>query len=199
MDYNYSEDYKKIIFNKELVKTFLVGSHVAGYDFDLWVKRRSFIAELINKSGTIIDVGCANGFFLRSLQEWSKYKLIPYGIDIDLKFIEQIKELFPNDFKNFIKLDVHNINDLQKYSLPDKYDFIYWNIWDNWNLDIDEQQEVVAEVKDHVNPDGRLILGFYDNREKNMERIDNLENVGFRFNGLLINKYGEEIAAWMDL
>ena len=112
--------------------------------------------------------------------------------------MDQIKELFPNDFKNFIKLDVRNIKDISKYSIPAKYDFIYWDIWDNWNLDVDEQQEVVSEVKDHVKSEGRLILGFYDNREKNMERIDNLENVGFKFNGLLINKYGEEIIAWIE-
>ncbi|MGC8687982.1 MAG: class I SAM-dependent methyltransferase [Candidatus Micrarchaeia archaeon] len=199
LNFNYSNEFKQIITQREVIKKYLVGSHVAGFDFDLWVKRRAFISDLINKSGTILDIGCANGLLLRSLQEWSKYKLIPYGIDIEIKFADQIKELFPNNFSNFIKLDVRDIDKISSFSLPDKYDFVYWHVWDEWNMSTDEQQNAVADAQEHVMDGGRLILGFYDSREKNMERIENLENVGFKFAGLLINRYGEEIAAWIDI
>ncbi|MGC8648659.1 MAG: class I SAM-dependent methyltransferase [Candidatus Micrarchaeia archaeon] len=199
LNFNYSNEFKQIITQREVIKKYLVGSHVAGFDFDLWVKRRAFISDLINKSGTILDIGCANGLLLRSLQEWSKYKLIPYGIDIEIKFADQIKELFPNNFSNFIKLDVRDIDKISSFSLPDKYDFVYWHVWDEWNMSTDEQQNAVADAQEHIMDGGRLILGFYDSREKNMERIENLENVGFKFAGLLINRYGEEIAAWIDI
>jgi len=198
LNFNYSNEFKQIISQKELVKKYLVGSHVAGFDFDLWVKRRAFIADLINKSGSILDIGCANGFLLRSLQEWSKYKLTPYGIDVEIKFPNQIKELFPTNYSNFIQLDIRNINNISSFSLPDKYDFVYWHVWDEWDLSSDEQQDIVAQAGEHVASGGRFILGFYSSREQNMERIENLENAGFKFTGLLINKYGEEIAAWID-
>src|SRR4051794_20732491 len=91
-----------------------------------WEAKRRFIAATIDHDGSVLDVGCANGFFLRSLQEWSGYSLVPYGIDIEEPLIVQAKNLFPEYKNNFCVLDVRSIKNIGQ-CMPKRYDFIFWN------------------------------------------------------------------------
>lgn len=56
------------------------GSCCSG-DLKYWVDTRSFLAEAFHHGGTLLDVGSANGFLLRCLQEWCAHKLTPFGIE----------------------------------------------------------------------------------------------------------------------
>lgn len=197
IEFKYSTEFKKIIQNGELVSSFLTGSHVIGYDFKLWEKRRSFIASSITKDGTILDIGCANGFLLRSLQEWSEHHLVPFGIDIDLKALEQAKNLFQANANNFALLPVEDLKRLQEVGLPGMFDFIYWHVWDNVRFENSEEKWATSALE-HVSKGGRLIMGFYDSRELNSERIEALESLGIKMDGVQINKNGEEIISWID-
>lgn len=197
MEYRYSPEFKQLIQKEEIVKSFLTGSHVIGFDFKLWEKRRAFIADAIKKDGTILDVGCANGFLLRSLQEWSEHRLVPFGIDIEPRSIEQAKSLFPANANNFILLPIENISDIGSKGLPEKFDFVYWHVWDSVLFEQGEEKWV-RYAFDRVMKGGRLILGFYDSRESNSERIEKLESIGIKIDGIEINKNGEEVICWMD-
>jgi 2-polyprenyl-3-methyl-5-hydroxy-6-metoxy-1,4-benzoquinol methylase len=73
----YSREFIKLIKDKKNTQRLLSGSGLAGADFKVWERARLFISEAINAPGSILDIGCGNGFLLRCLQEWSKYKLIP--------------------------------------------------------------------------------------------------------------------------
>ncbi|MCW6160448.1 MAG: class I SAM-dependent methyltransferase [Candidatus Micrarchaeales archaeon] len=197
MEYRYSPEFKQLIQNEELVKSFLTGSHVTGFDFKLWEKRRSFIADAIKKDGTILDIGCANGLLLRSLQEWSEHRLVPFGIDIEPKSIEKAKALFPANANNFVLLPIEELDKIGEKGLPDKFDFIYWHVWDSVSFEGGEEKWVKSAVE-HMLKGGRLILGFYDSRESNSEKIETLESLGFKIDGVEINKSGEEIICWID-
>ena len=72
---NYSGEFKKLIEERSKIQSLIDGNLVIGVDFKQWTKIRFFISKSINKDGSILDIGCANGLLLRCLQEWCGYKL----------------------------------------------------------------------------------------------------------------------------
>ncbi len=59
----------------------------------------SMLLEAVNKNGSFIDVGCANGYLLESLDKWIKslgyYHIDFYGLDISEELIELAKSRLP--------------------------------------------------------------------------------------------------------
>lgn len=168
-------------------------------DFKIWESRRRFIAKVINKNGTILDIGCANGFFLKCLQKWTAYKLIPYGIDYNKKCIREAMNLFPLYADNFIFANVLELQNILKQSYLNKFDFVYWNIWDPWEFENQREIESLKLALKIVSAEGRLILGFYQS-EKNKERkIEKLKKIiGLRPSGLIKSDSGDEVVVWFD-
>jgi len=173
-------------------------SDMLAKDFKTWESRRKFISQAINKSGTILDIGCANGFLLKCLQKWSVYKLIPYGIDNNEKRIEQAKDLFPLHSNNFIVTRMPNLEIFFKMRFPAKFDFIYWNIWDPWNFENQKEIESFKLAFKMVSSGGRLILGFYQSDKNKEKRIRKIKKLGFKFSGMIKNYNNEEIIIWFD-
>ena len=59
----------------------------AGHDGDAesWEQSRGFIANALHRSGTFLDVGCASGILMESVQRWGAAKgltIEPHGLDI---------------------------------------------------------------------------------------------------------------------
>lgn len=79
----YSKEFRQIIKNREIVGLLIRGSHFEGRKgrygvlpkYTDWEEGRRLIANAINNDGSILDIGCANGFLLRCLREWSSHKL----------------------------------------------------------------------------------------------------------------------------
>ena len=171
---------------------------MATKDFKGWEDHRKFISQAINKSGTILDVGCANGFLLKCLQKWSIYKLTPYGIDYNKECIEQAKDLFPLYSDNFMFALMPNLKEFFKQDFPVKFDFVYWNIWDPWNFEDQKEIESLHLSFEMVSNGGRLILGFYESDKNKEKRIQKIKELGFKFSGITKNYGGEEILIWID-
>lgn len=129
---------------------------------EAWFNARHFLSSLICNGGSIIDVGCGNGFLLKSLQEWVPHELIPYGIDIDEKLLKQAKSFFPSQADHFRLMDIKNIQDIHKSGLPGAYDYVYWNVWDNWLIASPFERQCLTSLRSIVKQNGLLILGFYD-------------------------------------
>lgn len=198
----YSLKFKKLIKDIAKQKLLIEGSHAFNADFEKWEHMRRFIANAINKDGTILDIGCSNGFLLRCLQEWSKHKLIPYGIDRDLRLINQAKDLFPLYRDNFYVMDVRQLEDLAKFRFPAMFDFIYWNVWNNWEFFEPSEIKVLKKILKAVSDKGRLILGFYDGgKEEIIKKTNRLKTLGFEITGIMENPVtegGGEMIAWVD-
>ncbi|MBI4088961.1 class I SAM-dependent methyltransferase [Candidatus Kaiserbacteria bacterium] len=199
-DPQYSEEFLNLISTDEKVKELLEGSCVFSGDFNRrdslrdWERGRKFIAQAISKDGTILDYGSANGFLLRCLQEWSKLRLNPYGVENDLERLAQAKALFPQLASHFVTPD-----EIKRQDFPKSFDQVYWAVGDNVNFREEEFQSWLAEVKALVAEGGRFILGFYDTKEENRKKIKNLEDLGIRFSNVLENPNGgNEIIAWID-
>jgi len=202
---DYSDDFKMMIGDTEKLRILLKGSFLYLFGFRCWEKMRYFISRSINKNGSILDIGCANGFLLRCLQEWCDYKLEPYGIDKNQKLINQAKELFPSQAKNFI---CENLSDLlenslklSKHGFPAKYDFIYWNVWDFVKFESKKEIDAIGKILDMTSDNGRLILGFYkpqhESNEENKRKIKKLEQLGFKFSGIMVNSL-TDVVVWID-
>lgn len=133
---SYSKEFTKLLNDKEKTAQLLTGSSFINEPFQKWEEQRYFISTAIDKSGTCLDVGCGNGFLTKCLVEWSGHKLIPYGIDVNPEYIDQAKELFPTYKKNFKVVNFHTklpeVNISRQLWLFKKFDFLIWNVWDNY-------------------------------------------------------------------
>lgn len=66
--------------------------------FEDWVRLRIPISECVTRSGTFLDIGCANGFLLECLLNWTKMKdieLVPYGLDYAPELAKLAQERLP--------------------------------------------------------------------------------------------------------
>jgi SAM-dependent methyltransferase len=60
-----------------------------------WERSRSLIADAIDRDGTFLDVGCANGYLMESLPGWTTHALEPYGLDISPALASLARERLP--------------------------------------------------------------------------------------------------------
>jgi len=59
----------------------------SGYSGDEahWRQARELVVDGIDRDGTFLDVGCANGYLMESIQRWARERgrvMEPYGLDI---------------------------------------------------------------------------------------------------------------------
>lgn len=133
--------------------------------YEDWELRRKFVSQSIDKNGTILDIGCAGGMLLRCLQEWSGYKLEPYGIDIIPEYIKAAQELL-TDFKDhFAILDVRELHKINNTGLPGKYDFVFWNYLGPKYFQDPNINTTIKNVIDLASH--RAIIGFYTPSDPN--------------------------------
>jgi SAM-dependent methyltransferase len=206
----YSPQFENLIVDEKRAKSLVEGSFCIGHNYIGWRTSRQFIADLINKPGTIIDIGCANGFLLRSLQEWSDFELIPYGIDISELHIRQAKKLFFQTYDqaghdlsgNFACASIEEAAWLGGHRLPAQYDFVYCTIA--------HTRTAYEEALKLVRPGGRLICGFYgrneyavgspgqlEEKQLLLRRVARLKEQGCVFDGVVENPFGTgHIIAW---
>lgn len=158
-----------------------------------WESSRRLIATAIRASGTILDYGCANGFLLRSLQEWSRYEVVPYGVDIDHERLNEARMLFTG-------MSGHFYHPETPAQVPPTFDHVYWAVGDNIDFSEHCNREWLAAVERLVTPGGRLILGFYDTRARNETRVQELTEWGWHAGEVIRNDFpGEEIVCWVDV
>lgn len=157
----------------------LDGSHFDG-TMKEWKEQRGKVAEFM-RDGTILDIGSANGFLLRCLQEWSRKKLDGYGIDADHAMVEQAKQLFPRDAKKFVSnAELPDSGDLSEMGFPRRFDTVYWNVWDNFDLTSEAGRQFFERLGSLVDQHGSFVIGSYrPTREGNEERIKELESLGW--------------------
>ena len=71
---------------------------------DRWVSLRKPVADCIERSGSFLDIGCANGFLLECILKWTAERgltIEPYGIDLSEKLVGMARERLPKYDGNF--------------------------------------------------------------------------------------------------
>lgn len=152
-----------------------------------WTEMRKFIVDIIHRDGTILDIGCANGFLLACFQYWSSFNLIPYGIECDSS-IYKAEVLFPFYYQenHFVHIDFFDFIQDPSHGCPYfplKFDFIYWNVWSS-GFDIEKNLSEINVIINLLNLNGRLILGFYGPYKNSMQKIEVLRKNNIKLNTL---------------
>lgn len=71
------------------------GSGKSGRAAD-WEYARSHVAHAIDRPGSFLDVGCANGYLLECLPRWTPYALDRYGLDIAPELVDLSRRRLPD-------------------------------------------------------------------------------------------------------
>ena len=69
-----------------------------GRDEADWKRFRRAVVKPVTKSGSFLDVGCANGLLMESVVSWAReagHRLEPYGLDISEKLAELGRRRLP--------------------------------------------------------------------------------------------------------
>jgi 2-polyprenyl-3-methyl-5-hydroxy-6-metoxy-1,4-benzoquinol methylase len=70
-----------------------------GGDSARWRARRAMIVDGIDRNGTFLDLGCANGLLMESVVAWAAergYRVEPYGLDFAPGLVEMARRRLPH-------------------------------------------------------------------------------------------------------
>lgn len=145
---------------------------------EIWIKCRKPIEKCIVSSGTFLDIGCANGYLLECLIEWTRVrgiKITPFGLDISEKLIDLSKQRLPKYKYNFY------VGNAFTWISPQKYDYVRTEL-----VYVPEQlkkEYVDRLLKLFLTDKGKLLIAEYRSR-RDIEYVPwintFLENEGFR-------------------
>jgi SAM-dependent methyltransferase len=122
-----------------------------------WKAERGPIVQAIDRDGTFMDVGCANGYLLESLAAWvtleKRWHIVPYGVDINAGLIVEAMRRWSGVADHFWTANAW------EFAPPLKFDFVYST---TDCVPRDFLPSYVARLLDrYVKPGGRLIIGSY--------------------------------------
>jgi len=146
--------------HEQEVRDLIDGCRSPGTSWEDWCAYRQFIATEIDCDGSILDVGCANGFLLLCLAEWTGRKLKPYGVDVDRAAVAAAKALMPQHADNFAAFDIANVSTLNSVGLPENYEFVIWNLWWAWPVASSRSLQVARMLQGKVKA-GKLLITLY--------------------------------------
>jgi hypothetical protein len=70
-----------------------------GGDQASWAAARRFIVQALQRDGTFLDCGCANGYLMECVQRWAAeegLRIEPYGLDIVGEFVDLARARLPH-------------------------------------------------------------------------------------------------------
>lgn len=70
------------------------GSGKSGTSED-WEYARSLVADAIDRDGSFLDVGCANGYLLECVPRWTPHRLDRYGLHIAPQQVDLARQRLP--------------------------------------------------------------------------------------------------------
>ncbi len=182
-----------------------------GGTYKKWKQTRRFIVQAINKEGSFLDIGCANGFLLKCLQAWQPNPLNIYGIDNREQAILEARKLhssIPDHFQIISGSDLFRVYEkVYEEKIPNQYDYVYRNYWKGEDMEDPERLKLLIEtLLKIVKPGGRLILGIYAGVKQieehpNMTRwITNMKKAAGKIDGEAVAEIGTcQWIMWMDV
>jgi hypothetical protein len=92
-----------------------------GGDEGRWERARRPIVSAVDRDGTFLDVGCANGLLMESLATWAReegYRIEPYGLDLIGSLAALARQCLPHWSD---RIFVGNVMD---WRAPFRFDFV---------------------------------------------------------------------------
>jgi GNAT superfamily N-acetyltransferase len=136
-------------------------------DQKAWTACRKPIADCLDRSGTFLDIGCANGYLLETLVAWVRERgieITPYGLDLSEKLIGLAKERLP-EYKD--NLYVGNGLDWMAPA-PPRFDYVHSELF--YVPEILQRRYVEWIIDCYLKADGRFLLTEYRSRRDAVDK-----------------------------
>ncbi|RKN80572.1 class I SAM-dependent methyltransferase [Paenibacillus ginsengarvi] len=134
------------------------------------------LLEAINNNGTFLDVGCANGYLLESLDKWIQslgyYRLEFYGLDISEELIQLAKNRLPHWKQRLFTGNAFH------WTPERKFDFVC--VKELNYVPRDKQKAFFIHlIENYVEQGGRFMIGPYTEEIESSEMQDVLSSWGY--------------------
>jgi SAM-dependent methyltransferase len=138
----------------------------SGDDGTTWERARGLIADAIDRDGTFLDVGCASGYLMETLERWARdrgYRIEPYGLDIAPELADLARRRLPRWADR-----IYTGNALH-WEPPMRFEYVRTGLE---YVPVRRQRDLVERLlREVVAPGGRLIIGAY-NEERDETRTE---------------------------
>lgn len=127
-----------------------------------WESERRPLTAAIDRSGSFLDVGCANGWLAACVREWcaeAGLSIEPYGVDIGAKLVDEARE----------RLEEAWAANAWSWEPPRRFTFVY-SLLDLAPEDL--ATDWVLRLAGWVDRGGRLILGSYGSQSRRIAPAD---------------------------
>jgi SAM-dependent methyltransferase len=130
-----------------------------------WVALRKPIADCVDRSGSFLDIGCANGYLLECVLRWTAQRgleIDPYGLDFSACLLELAKKRLPQYAGH---LYLGNAFDWEP---PRKFDFVRTELV---YVPGEYERQFIERLLDRfVASGGKLLVANYGEGDPNPER-----------------------------
>lgn len=144
---------------------------------DEWIAKRRCIADCMERSGTFLDVGCANGYLMECVVQWTAERGViidPYGLDFSEKLVALARRRLPQYAENFY------IGNAWDWTPPRTFDYVRTCL--EYVPEELQGQLVSRLLEEFVAPGGLLLAAEYSPKDKpniGMDIDRYLERLGF--------------------
>lgn len=121
-----------------------------------WSYARSLICDALNRDGSFLDVGCANGYLMECLQSWAADRglcIEPHGLEIS----PQLADLARSRLTGWA--DRIHTGNVMTWAPPQRFDFVRTGLE---YVPARRRRDLVNRIVDElVSENGRIIIGTY--------------------------------------
>jgi SAM-dependent methyltransferase len=121
-----------------------------------WVSLRKPVADCVDRSGSFLDIGCANGYLLECVMKWvgeNGLSIVPYGLDLSQRLVELAKERLPHYKDNFF------VGNAFTWLPPQRFDFVRTELV---YVPAEYEKQYIGFIRDnHLTPGGKLLVANY--------------------------------------
>jgi 2-polyprenyl-3-methyl-5-hydroxy-6-metoxy-1,4-benzoquinol methylase len=130
-------------------------------------RARRPIVSAIDRDGTLLDVGCANGLLMESLAAWAweeGYRVEPYGLDLIESLAALARQRLPHWSERVF------IGNVMDWPAPFRFDFVRAELE---YVPRHRRLEMVERLlREYLSPGGRLILCSYGSSRRSTPKAE---------------------------
>ena len=159
---------------------------------DRWIKCRKPIADCVEKSGTFLDIGCANGYLLECILKWvgeRNLTITPFGLDLSERLIALAKNRLPDYTENLYTGNAWDWNTAVKFDYV-RTELVYVP-------DYLQKQYIKRILDTYLSDNGQLLVAEYRSRKDPVNKpwvSDILTDWGFNISRKVSGYYdGKEL------
>jgi SAM-dependent methyltransferase len=156
-----------------------------------WEWSRSHVADAIDRDGSFLDVGCANGYLMECLPRWAAHGVEPHGLEISPELAALARSRLP------AWSDRIHVGNALTWEPPHGFTFVRTGLD---YVPARRRGELVERLLGYCE---RLVIGVFNEHESEQTTENVLESWGFRATGRSVranrHKPGMEYRVlWVD-